>query len=274
MLSAVPRTAAWKAGRKAGLKAGIRIRKPRQKKSSTSFASKVLSVVSRTEETKLVAENLFNPAPVVPAAQATPANLARMLPRLTQGAATNQRLGDEIQPVRAVTYFTVFPDPAQTALHDVTVNIAVVRVKGASTDVAVAATPGADFLTSDGGQNTDPAGVTPELFLTFINNLPINKDRYTQLKRFKHRFAKGANNINGAVGAGTNNSPPTGGSAAPCKVFKFTWVPPKLKYDNAAAVLPTNHYPVYMIWGSNNDASAWGAPLKYNVRTELYFKDS
>jgi len=250
------------------------VKKAVRKATRSLFAKKVLAVVNRNEETKMVSDNIITPAVAVPAAQTTPLNLARMLPRLGQGISTNQRVGDQINPTFCRTYWTVFPDPAITALYDITLNLVVVKVKGAATDVAVAATPGADFLTVSGGQNQDPNDPNQENMLTLINRYPVNKERYTVLKHFKHRFAKGANSINGPVGAGTNNSPPTAGPANPVKVFSYTWTPPSLMYDNGAAVLPTNHYPCYLIWATANDASAATPVVKFAVRSELYFKDA
>ena len=243
-------------------------------KAKASFAKKVLAIVARKEETKMVAENILTPAVAIPGAQTTPANLARILPRLSQGVGDFQRVGDQIQPVRARTYWTVYPAETTLNLYDITINLVVVKVKGAGTDLAVAATPGADFLRVGDGTNVDPNNPNQESMLTLINRYPVNTERYTVLKHFRHRFCKGPNSINGPVGAAGNNAPPTAGPAAPTKVFTFSWKPPALKYDNSAASLPTNHYPCYLIWATANDASAVVGDVKFAVRSELYFKDA
>jgi len=265
------------------LKGWVRGKGKRSKKSSvvakavrkvarSQFAKKVISVVTRGSETKMVAENILTPAIAVPGAQTTPLNLARILPHLTQGDDDFQRVGNQISPTRACTYFTVFPADTTLNLYDITLNLAIVRVKGASTDVAVAATPGTDFLKVGNGTNVDPNDPNQENMLTLVNRYHINTDRYTVLKHFRKRFCKGPNNINGAVGV--PNAPPTAGPGNPMHVFKFRWTPPTLKYDNAAAVLPTNHYPTYLIWATANDASAYVGNVKFAVRTEMFFKDS
>jgi len=253
---------------------GAVVKKAVRRAKRSAFAQKVLAVVNHNEETKMVANNIITPAIAVPGAQTTPANLARMLPRLTQGTGDYQRVGDMINPLSCRTYFTVFPADTTLNLYDITVNIAIVRVKGAATDLAVAATPGADFLRVGDGTNVDPNDANQERMLTLINRYPINTERYTLLKRFTHRFCKGPNSINGAVGAGGNNAPPTAGPSAPCKVFTYKWTPPKLHYDNAAADLPTNHYPCYLIWATANDTAAYVGNVKFAVRSELYFKDA
>lgn len=220
----------------------------------------------------MIAENILTPAVAIPGAQATPANLARILPRLTQGVGDFQRIGDHIIPTRACSYWTVFPAETTLNLYDITVNLAIVTVKGASTDTAVASIPGGDFLRVGDGTNVDPNNPNQESMLTLLNHYPINKERYTVLKHYKHRFCKGPNSINGPVGV--LNAPPTAGTPHPVHVFKYAWKPPTLKYDNAGATLPTNHYPTYLIWATANDASAYVGNVKFALRTELYFKDS
>jgi len=250
------------------------VRKAVRKAQNSAFAKKVLRVVKRGEETKMVAENILTPAVAVPGAQTTPANLARIMPRLGQGTGDFQRIGDQINPIRACTYWTVYPAETTLNLYDITLNLAIVKVKGAGTDTAVAAIPGADFLRVGDGTNVDPNAVNQEDMLTLVNRYPINTERYTVLKHFRHRFCKGPNSINGPVGAAGNNGPPTAGPTAPVHVFKYSWKPPTLHYDNGAATLPTNHYPCYLIWATANDASAYVGNVKFAVRSELYFKDA
>lgn len=256
------------------LRANSIVRKAVKKAQNNIFTKKVLRVVKRREETKYVAENILTPAIAVPAAQTTPLNLARIMPVVSQGVGDFQRVGDKINPMRARTFWTVFPADTTLNLYDITLNLVVVRVKGAGTDVAVAATPGGDFLRVGNGTNEDPNVPGQEAMLTLLNRYPINTERYTVLKHFRHRFCKGPNSINGAVGAGGNNAPPTAGPSNPTHVFSYSWKPPALSYDNAAAVLPTNHYPVYLIWATANDASAYVGNIKFAVRTEMYFKDA
>jgi len=248
------------------------VKKAVAKANNSIFAKKVLRVVEGKEETKYVANNIVQPAIAVPAGQVTPGNFARMLPFSTQGAGDFQRIGDKLNPIRCRTYWTVFPADTTLNLYDITVNLVVVKVKGASTNVAIAATPGADFLRVGDGTTVDPNDPNQESMLTLLNRYPVNTERYTVLKHFKHRFCKGPNNINGAVGV--PNAPPTAGTPLPCKVFSYSWKPPTLLYDNAAATLPTNHYPTYLIWATANDASAYVGNVKFAVRSEMYFKDS
>lgn len=247
-------------------------------KSMSQIRAIVNDSVKRHGETKYRAENIV-PVPVnVPSGQAIPANCARMMPRLTQGVDDFQRIGNRIQPTHAKTRFNLNLVNPQSQLVDLTVHLAIFTVKGAFTDTAVAALPGNDFLRVGDGTNVDPtgpAGVPPIStidMLNFVNNYPVNNERYNLKKWHKFIFKKGPNDGNGPVG--TPNAPPTVLGAKMHQEFIYNWKPPTLKYDNNAAVLPTNHYPVYLIWATNNDGSALVAnAVGFTVRTELFFKD-
>lgn len=240
------------------------------RKTGRALKQTIKKVIKSQSETKYAAENITAAPIVVPAAQTTPANLARMLPRIGQGIQDNQRVGDVIQPTRACTYWTFYLNRALIDLYDVTLNLVVVYVKGATTDVAVAALPGGDFLKVGDGTNTDPvAAFTPVQMLTQVNHYHVNNDQYTLKKWFKRRICKGAGDVNGLSAGG--NSPPTGGQGAISLQYK--WKPPHLKYSDAAQNLPRNHYPVYMVWATANDGSVLNGLLSFNCRTELFYKD-
>lgn len=256
--------------KKANQKKAVPAKKGRSRVKS-SFAKRVLSVIKSQEETKYVAENITLAPLIVPSSQITPANLARMLPHQTQGAGDHQRIGDSIKPIKACATWVVYINT--TNLYDVVLNLVVLHVKGATTDVAVGALPGGDLLKVGNGTNTDPnAAFTPVQMLTQVNHYPINTDQYTLKKWYRKRFMKGANDINGPVGAPTNNSPPTGGRVL--STIKYTWKPPALKYSDSAQVLPRNHYPVYCIWATSSDGTPLGASLNFTCRSEIYYKDS
>jgi len=247
----------------------------RSTKARTSYMKRLIkSVVKGAEETKYVAENITAAAPIiVPAGQTTPANLARMLPKQAQGTADNQRIGDQIAPISARTFWTFYLNGSVPDLFDVTLNLLVLYVKGASTDVAVAAIPAGTLLKVGDGTNVDPNSPNPVDMLTLIQHYPVNQDQFTLKKWFRRRICKGANDINGPVGAATNNSPPTAGRH-PCLTLQYKWKPPKLKYNDAAQTLPRNHYPVYVVWATANDGTPLTSLLSFNVRSELHYKDA
>lgn len=253
---------------------------------SASVVGTINAVVSdhiaRSGETKYVAENIVAVPLAVPPGQSTVngVNCARMIPRLTQGADDYQRIGNRIQPTKGVVTFNLNIANPLANLIDQTVNIVIFRVKGAYTDTAVGAIPGGDFLRVGDGTNIDPRGplgapaISQIDMLNFVNNYRVNSERYTLLKWKRFLFKKGPNDANGAVGAGGNNAPPTVLGGKLHRKFSYAWQPPQLKYDNNGAVLPTNHYPVYLIWTTTNDASAPVNAVFYTTRAELFFKDT
>ena len=248
--------------------------RPYVSKKSTGLKGLIKRIIKGGEETKYTAENITAVPVVVPATQATPLNLARMFPQQTQGTADNQRIGDQITPTSARTFWTFYLNRSVPDLFDVTLNLVVVYVKGATTDVAVAAVQAGQFLRVGDGTNTDPTAGNAIDMLTKIQHYPVNSDQYTLKKWYRRRICKGPNDINGAVGAAGNNAPPTAGRH-PCLTLQYKWKPPKLKYNDAAQTLPRNHYPVYLVWATANDGSMPLAPLlSFNVRSELHFKDA
>lgn len=250
------------------------VRKAVRKAQNSMFAKKVLKVVNRRQETKYVAETptIVPGGPAftqIPSGQITPGNLQRMIPNLTQGVDEHQRIGDSVAPSRCRAMWTVFLSDFTTDVIDVTLNIVIVTVKGSSNQPALANTPVGQFLRKGDGTNTDPSGFTPIQMLTEVNRYPVNDDTYTVKKWIKRRFCKGAGPVQG-VGAG--NTSPTAGQGA--MVISHSWKPPKLHYSNNADTQPINHYPVYLIWATSNNATALTGDLAYNLRTEMYYKDA
>jgi len=153
----------------------------------------------------------------------------------------------------------------------------VLAVKGCGTAAAVAALPAKQLLRTGAGINCDPdAGVFNQYeFLEQVNHYPVNTEQYTVLKHFKHRFAKGSYDINGPPGTnGTTQICIT----PPSHTFQYSWVPPTLKYGTdptgVPTLLPTNHYPVYIMWATTNDGGPYQGLLYYGFRTDLWYKDA
>jgi len=261
-----------------GMKTNTIVKKAVRKARNSIFAKKVMSVVKRKEETKYVAEYIAQNLGVT-AGAVVPANLNRMLVPVAQGTADNQRIGDKINPIRAVTRITVHFQSTPTGAtsgpcSDLEVNCLVLAVKGARTAATVALTPAGSLLKIGNGNNQDPGPVgtyTQANFIENINHLPVNTDQFTVLKRFKHRFAKGDYDLNGPA-SGTGNAQKSVHS--PCHTFTYAWKPPALEYNAAADTFPTNHYPVYIIWVSALDAGSYGGNVYYGTQTQLFFKDA
>lgn len=270
--SKVPRTAAWKAGRKAGLKAGIRIRKPRKVKASKGIKRAVTQIVNSQLETKYVAQDLVGGA-LVTSGGVTPGILLQMLPALGQGGGDYQRNGVVVKPTRASCKWVVHFNGANNNFDDLTVNLLILSVKGRATANAVAQIVGPSLLRGGNGNyaDPDPATYTQAQLLEHVNNYQVNGEQYTRLKWFKKRFAKGSYGINGVPGANATSQIAVN---PPSVTFNYTWKPPTLKYLTGAPTLPTNHYPVYVIWATTNDGGAYSGNLSYGLRSEMSFKDA
>lgn len=231
----------------------------------------VEKAINRKTETKYIAEDIMGPT-LVPSGALTPVNLLRMIPQVSQGVGEHQRIGDKLNALRARSFFSFFLANGINNFNDVTLNLVVLTAKGASTAGAVAALPANNLLKVGNGTNTDPnpAAYTQPQFLTHINNYPINTDQYTLVKWYKKRFAKGSYDINGVPGA---NATSQIAIQKPMVVIKHAWNPPTLKYNAAGDQLPSNHYPVFIVWCTTNDGGAYSGALQYGLRSEMYFKD-
>jgi len=258
----------WKGAGKMG-----RYKKSAAKKSvapTTAFAKKVMKVVNRNTETKYVSSIVaINQA--LTSAAVTPLNFLGLIPPVGQGVQDHQRIGDQLKPLFARSVFTYYMNNTNVT-YDVTVNLVIVMVKGASTAAAVAAVPAGALLKVGNGTLTDPNDPNQVNQLSLTAHYPINSEQYTLCKWYKKRFAKGP---------GALNSPPTGAESGQLantpsqQVIKYKWKPPTLKYDPAPGLLPQNHYPVYVTWATANDGTALQVPaLFYSCRSEMYFKDA
>ena len=108
-----------------------------------------------------------------------------MIPNLTQGVLENQRIGDQVSPIKINCMWNFFL--AGNDAFDATLNIVVVSVKGANSQLALPGIPVGQFLKVGDGTNTDPNGFTPVQFLTQVNHYKVNNDQYTLHKWIKRR---------------------------------------------------------------------------------------
>jgi len=266
-------------------KVGTGIRRYRAKLSKSKLAymagkarkSKLVGlikkVINKGEETKYVAEvrdtqNNF----AVGQLQNTPANFKYLVPRVSEGTANHNRLGDRLNPVKAISTFSFYFTPENSNNQDVMVNLWIVTAKAAKNEPAVLTLDANEFLRVGDGTNRDPDSADQPFQLNVVNNMPLNTEAYTKLRHYKFCMRRGA-------GAQANQGPstivsPTGTLAREDqRVIKFSWKPPTLKYTKNGDLLPSNHCPIALIWATNRDGSAYGDVIKCYIRNELYFKD-
>lgn len=241
-------------------------------RSGKGLKKAITTIVKSQLETKYVAQDLVGGA-LVTSGGVTPGILLQMLPALGQGGGDFQRNGVVVQPVRASCRWVVHFNGASTNFDDLTVNLLIMSVKGRQTANAVAQIVGPSLFRGGNGNyaDPDPATYTQTQLLEHVNNYRINSEQYTQLKWFKKRFAKGSYDVNGVPGANATSQIAV---AKPSITFNYSWKPPTLKYLTGAPTLPTNHYPVYVIWVTTNDGRPYSGNLSYGLRSEMSFKDA
>ena len=248
------------------------VRKAIRKVKNTALARKVLTVVNRHKESKYCGELDQNALGLVQGVT-VPGELYRMVPRTTQGVADHQRIGNTIEPKKAHLYLTLNFDTSDAFAVDQWVNILILRVKGAQTAATVAQTPAASLLRFGNGTNTDPNSPNQQEMLSIYNNLPVNPDQFTLLKRYRFRMSKGVGFLN-SVGAPIPPDCPTISSQSSVKFIKYSWTPPALHYNAAGDTLPSNHYPVWCAWATNTDGSPTQTKINISSRLEMYYKDA
>lgn len=254
------------------VRAPPKARKALPVRASKGLKTTIARIVNSKIETKYVGQDIVGGA-LVTSGGPTPGILQGMLPAISQGVGDFQRTGERIQPVRATARFVVHFNGSNNNFDDLTVHLLCLTVKGASTANAVAQIPRQTLLRGGLGANADPdpAVYTQTQLMEHVNHYPVNPELYTKHKWFRHRFAKGSYGINGVPGANATSQIAVN---KPMVTFNYTWKPPTLKYNMAGDLLPSNHYPVYVIWVTTNDGSGYSGNLSYGLRTEMFFKDA
>lgn len=253
-------------------------------KTRKAVAAIARSVVQRKAETKWAAYQALGPSvlygatnPIGAAAQVYPA-----ICPVAVGTSDNQRIGNQIQPVRCGA--DLFLSLAQTAITggttqdnawDITVHIwygYVKRYKNADAIVANAAAIGNELLDTGGTMGVQYkafSGLTQDLMF------PTNKDalsmRHKSVRLFK---SYGTANTNAALAGGVTQYFPDRVSSLVKLAFK---APKTLKYGTQAE--PENYCPVVIIGYCHNDATQAangnvGTPiLAAEMTTKVWFKD-
>lgn len=240
---------------------------------------RAIKIIARqAQETKYVAEYIAQNVGVTAGTAAVPACLRRILPAVAQGNQDAQRIGEKIMPVHArcdiTVHFQSTPSGGPNGpCSDIEVHCLVLAVKGARNVAAVTQTPASTLLKNGSGGNFDPlvGSVSQAAFLEDVNHCPVNTEQFTVLRRFKHRFAKGDYDINGAA-SGTGNAQKS--VFSPSHTFRYSWKPPILDYNSNLDTFPTNHYPVYVLWATALDGGSYGGNIYYGARTEMLYKDA
>lgn len=89
-------------GRKLSSRRRLRKKKPRGKKTSTSFNKKVLKVIHRASETKQMAPQLLYNNRVLPLLSDFATQCVPLIPIIAQGTGQGERVGNQVSTVRAM----------------------------------------------------------------------------------------------------------------------------------------------------------------------------
>lgn len=188
-----------------------------------------------------------------------------LMPAISQGTASNERVGDRIRPKRMRVDFTLATNNAENSSLLVNARLFVLEDKSikATLDLApIAGTqPGSPIgteLLSYGGINQGYTGLPSD------DMARVNRERYTVIKDVKRELIK-------AVGQGpiVSNSYIGGQTFVTGQsCYKFSVViptPAVLKYSNALDTFPSNFAPFFVLGYSQPDGNAAGSSLLQRV---------
>ena len=208
-------------------------------------------------------------------------NCASFLPPVLQGTGDNQRIADDIHPIRAIGYFNYWFDTNQTTSSvDLMVHL-LVLVSKVSHGVQTFASLSPNTLLSVGdGTYRDPDDSDQVKMASSVNKMPVNTKNWFVVARRSFKMSKNLGQQNAESQIPASNGQ-TGPSSKQIKI-SFTKGIKKLTYLNPTDTLPSSIYPVYLTWATTTDGRAIptgsGGPLlpvlRYGYRSELYYKDA
>jgi len=236
----------------------------------------IKQVINRKVETKYVSNQVGSGGSVVDGF-CIPANDAiTILPKVpfqtnADGAESNLREGDQIEPLRANVRGHLWFNPLQTVQGSskiIFVKMFIVQSKSVK-DESLKAQLNPGWLES--GANDPVSWVSTALdFQAFF---PVCKKNYTVLKTQTFKFVK---NVGICIADSTSGNSPN--IDMDRKTFSYSWKPPMLKYANTAANQPSNHYPMMFLvaYAPGLDVEATEElqnAILYDFNTEMYYKD-
>lgn len=235
----------------------------------------IKQVLNRQLETKYVAQNIAPGGATVKGFCAPNVDALTIVPDVsfqTGAAQSNQREGDQIEPVRATIRGHLWWNPLaenQAASRIIFVKMFILQSKTIKASYAKGALDGGWL--EDGTANP-VQWLSPTL--DFNAFYPVAKQNYRVLKTQTFKLVKNVGNCIADSTAG--NSP---NIDVDRKTFSYSWKPPTLKYGDELKTQPNNHYPfmVLVAYAPGLDVESI-AELKqsvlYDYHTEMYYKDA
>jgi len=240
--------------------------------------AEVKKMITAPIETKYVGQYYNGSYPVLSAVN-TPTDCRAFLPSLVQGTAENQRIGDEISPVRVTGFWNYwFASDQTTSAVDLVVHLLVLVSKVSPGFQTFSGLTGNTLLNTGVGLYTDPNAPDQVQMATDINKMPLNSKNWHLIKRKTFRMTKNLGQQNAESTIPSSNGQ-YGQSSRQIRISVTKGVK-KLSYLNPTDVQPQSLYPVYITWATTVDGRAvptggGGAPvLRVGFRSDMYYKDS
>jgi len=236
-------------------------------KARSTFAKRVLAVVNKKEETKYVSEQYD--LRDVSNTLLVPSGLNSILPPLSQGTQSNERIGQKIGSASGKIDFTFILNPGKgsdnTTSHDVKVRVFMLKSKQAKSMTTVPGIAGGTLLDQGDQTTTD--------WLSALNPLqyeqmPLSKEDFTgssKVIRLRKNF--------GLANGGTESSVLTYGQiSGRCSL---SWKHPSgIMYNDANTSYPSNYAPLWAYVAYNADGSTFNGQVQVYARSHMWFKDS
>ena len=232
-----------------------------------AFRKKVQAVLAKEGETKYAANDLGVVG--VTSTLLVPTGLIPMIPKISQGVPSDQKVGQIISHAHGrvdFQFFLISNGAGAYPTQDVWVKIFKLTSKQAKSYGQVALLPGATLL-DNGNQTTTDWSV------------PASAPSYNQMPLSKEDFAGSSKLIRLTKNQGTPNGDLTPGQAPntfghPAALYSMTWKHKgKLMYDDTGSLNPTNYAPVFAIVAFNTDNTPFNGQLQYIARQHIWYKD-
>lgn len=248
------------------------------RKRRNPIVKQVMKAITKTEETKYVANVYSDSTTVQSQPYFAPINLGAVgnflpaLPAITQGPGDYQRIGNKIMPVSVATSLQVSFNPTDVSANEILCVVYYGTSKSGKSWVAGNPLNSARILeTGDATEQVIFDGSKSTL------QFPIDKKQVTMRKKvFKLAKTGGVQNSDAATGApgaySTNNGP-----VEKSLLLKFR-KPKQLNYAKGTDLWPTNYAPIYAVSFCHVDGSALThndeTLIQVQARNHMYFKDA
>jgi len=241
----------------------------RAPKVTKAFAKKVNAVVSRSEETKYVAEGVD--IVDVSGYLAVPSGLKGCIPPLEQGTKSNERIGQKISYVKGRVDFAFWLNPGtgseNTASQDVKIKLFFLKSKSIRAQDQIPNLQAGTLLDYGDQTSTD---WRPSSYPAFeLNQMPLSKEDFsgkTVTLHLRRNF--------GQANGGTESGVLTYGAIGATHSHSWKHSGSLLYDDGNESTIPTNFAPLYAFVAYNADNSKYTGQVQCIVRKHMWYKDA